>query len=141
MAYDFAIGCSYSPFGDNLGMPKTKERTFLERAMEALRERYPKEKPTQTRLAKIADVSQPAVHEWGLPDRAPSYPSVKKLAEELNVCVEWLYTERGPKRPAATAENPDDALSPILQIWPNLDVNTRKQIARYADFVKDDKPK
>jgi DNA-binding XRE family transcriptional regulator len=117
-------------------MAKTRERTFLERALEALKERHPKERATQTRLAKMAGVSQPAVHEWGLPNRAPEHPSVLKLAKELNVCVEWLYTERGPKHPAATPET-----EPFLQRWGELDPELRRQIARYADFVKTENTK
>lgn len=99
--------------------------------MEALRERFPTDRPTQTRLAKIAHVSQPAVHEWGLPTRAPAHDAVLLLARELNVCVEWLYTERGPKHPplAPDAEQ-------FVQAWEKLDDETKRQVARYAEFLK-----
>jgi hypothetical protein len=102
--------------------------------MEALRDRHPRERPTQMRLAKIAGVSQPAVHEWGLPDRAPAHPQVLRLAKELNVCVEWLYTERGPKNPPQP-----EAAEPFLEKWQQLDETTREQIARFADFIKTEK--
>lgn len=133
MPYTSAIGRSYEVFADNWFMHRTKERTFLVRALEALKERYPRERPTQVRLAKIAGVSQPAVHEWGLPDRAPEHGTVLKLARELNVCVEWLYTERGPKRPPEPATE-----EPFLRTWQNLDPETKKQIARYTSFLKDE---
>jgi hypothetical protein len=136
LPYDYAIGSPYGAISQNWPMAKTRERTFLERALEALKERHPKERATQTRLAKMAGVSQPAVHEWGLPNRAPEHPSVLKLAKELNVCVEWLYTERGPKHPAATPET-----EPFLQRWGELDPELRRQIARYADFVKTENTK
>jgi hypothetical protein len=87
LPYFLAIGHPYVSLAQNLPMAKTRERTFLERALEALRDRYPRERPTQVRLAKIAGVSQPAVHEWGIPGRAPEHSSVLKLAKELNVCV------------------------------------------------------
>lgn len=134
LPYRLAIGRSYRQFGQNLAMPKTRERSFLDRAMEALRDRYPKDRPTQTRLAKIAGVSQPAVHEWGMPGRAPEHARVLKLALELNVCVEWLYTGRGPKHPPA---QPDE---PFLACWQNLDPDTRKQIALYTEFLKGSSP-
>lgn len=136
LPYRDAIGESYEAFGQNWPMARLKDRSFLARALEALGERYPRERPTQVRLAKIAGVSQPAVHEWGLPNRAPEHDSVLKLAHELNVCVEWLYTERGPKRPQKPAESAD----PFLQQWDNLPAEVRQQIARYADFIKNEPP-
>jgi hypothetical protein len=137
LPYRLSIGGSYPALGDYLPMPRTRTRTFLERALEALRERHPRERPTQTRLAKIAGVSQPAVFEWGLPDRAPAHPQVLKLARELNVCVEWLYTERGPKHPQKAADSPE----PFLQTWENLDPETKRQLERYAEFIKGESPR
>jgi hypothetical protein len=134
MPYTDAIGRSYETFIDNWHMGRAQQRSFLERALEALQERYPKERPTQIRLAKIAGVSQPAVHEWGLPDRAPAHPQVLKLAKDLNVCVEWLYTERGPKYPAVSQET-----EPFLERWQQLDDATREQISRFAEFIKTEK--
>lgn len=99
--------------------------------MEALAEKNPRERPTQTRLAKMVGVSQPAVHEWGFPDRAPEHTAVLKLAHELNVCVEWLYTERGPKRPPPTQE-----VQAFLAGFNQLDDDLKKQIANYAEFLK-----
>jgi hypothetical protein len=112
-------------------MAKPSERSFLDRALEALRERYPKERPTQVRLAKIAGVTQPAVHEWGLPKRAPEHDAVLKLAHELNVCVEWLYTERGPKHPPSTPDTEQ-----FLKDFSQLDPEIKRQLARYAEFLK-----
>lgn len=112
-------------------MPKSTQRSFLDRALEALAERHPRQRATQTRLAEIAGVSQPAAHEWGLPDRAPEHGTVLKLARELNVCVEWLYTERGPKRPPP----PPEAES-FLAGYSQLDEDTQKQIANYAEFLR-----
>lgn len=137
LPYEKAIGQPYARVRHNWDMPKIKERTFLERALEALKERYPRERPTQTRLAKIVGVSQPAVFEWGLPGRAPDHAKVLKLATELNVCVEWLYTERGPKHP----QKPTDSPEPFLRDWDKLDPDLRRQIARYADFVKTENTK
>lgn len=112
-------------------MTKPTERSFLDRALEALGERYRGERPTQVRLAKIAGVSQPAVHEWGQPNRAPEHPAVLKLAHELNVCVEWLYTERGDKRPKVTPDSEQ-----FLNDWNQLDADTKRQLARYVEFLK-----
>lgn len=131
LTYNSAIGSSYTPFPQNWGMAKPSERSFLDRALEALGDRYPKDRATQVRLAKIAGVSQPAVHEWGMPGRAPAHGVVLKLAHELNVCVEWLYTERGDKRPKVT---PD--AEQFLRDFSQLDSDSRRQLARYVEFLK-----
>lgn len=137
-AYDYAIGRSYSEVIHNWGMRKHPERTFLDRALEALGERFPRERPTQTRLAQMVGIKQPSVNEWGDKDRAPAIATGVKLAKQLGVCVEWLYTERGPKRPTE-APAADEELSPILAVWPDLDPATKRRISRYADFIKDEK--
>lgn len=136
-AYSSAIGRTYSWSPQNSGMPKSTERSFLDRAMEALGERYPREKPTQKRLAQLAGVKQPSVYEWSEPSRYPKIATGVRLAKALGVCVEWLYTEHGPKRPGA-AGAPDEHLSPILEAWPDLAPELRRQVARYTDFVKGD---
>jgi hypothetical protein len=139
-AYRNAIGQSYPASMDNVSMAKQQERSFLDRAMEALAERYPREKATQLKLAKLAGVSQPSVNEWREVGRGPAIPTGRRLALALGVCMEWLYTERGPKRPGAAAD-PDEHLSPILEAWPNLPAELRRQLARFTDFIRgDDKP-
>jgi hypothetical protein len=135
LPYSSAIGSPYTPFPHNQVMAKGKERSFLDRALEALQERYPRERATQVRLAKIAGVSQPAAREWGFPDRAPDHAKVLRLAKELDVCVEWLYTERGPKRPPPTPE--DDA---FLVKWGQLDPETKRQIENYQRFLRGEPP-
>lgn len=130
LPYNSAIGSPYTPIQQNREVSKPKERSFLERALEALQRRYPRERATQVRLAKIAGVSQPAAREWGLPDRAPDHARVLKIAKETGVCVEWLYTERGPMYPPQSPE-----ADPFLKEWANLDPATRGDIERYRDFL------
>lgn len=101
--------------------------------MEALAERYPREKPTQQRLAALAGVKQPSVNDWH--DRYPSMDTAVRLATNLGVCVEWLLTERGPKHPPKATQ---DDLGSLAAVWPQLDEQQRAQIARYADFLKEE---
>jgi hypothetical protein len=110
-----------------------KDRCFLDRALEALREKFPRDKPTQAKLAALAGVKQPSVNDWR--DGSPAIDTGVRLAQALDVCVEWLYTERGPKRPAR--RTPDE-LGPLSPIWPQLDEKQKAQLARYADFLKDE---
>lgn len=131
LPYTIAIRASYIGLAHTPCPMKPKERSFLSRALEALRESNPRRKPTQVRLAQIAGVTQPAVHEWGFPDRAPDHRAVVAIAKETGVCVEWLYTERGPKYPPKVAET-----DPFLQEWDQLDDETRKQLVHFKDFIR-----
>lgn len=134
--YNKAIGGSYPQIRHAFRM-KRKQRTVLDRAKEALAEKYPRERATQVRLAQLAGVRQPSVNGWGKPDEYPAMVTAVRLAEALGVCVEWLLTERGPKHPPKSV----DAAEPFLQDWDKLDPETRRQIARYADFVKTENTK
>lgn len=122
----FAIGQTYIGFPQTAEVPKKPEiRTFWERAREALDDaaRAGKThgglriKPTQTFAAKIADVKQPSVSDWNKPGKGPELENALKLATALGVCVEWLYTERGPKRPGVPLDN---YAQQLWELWPHL---------------------
>jgi hypothetical protein len=104
-------------------------RSVYERAMEALAERYPKEKATQGKLAALAGVKQPSVNDWK--DAYPSMDTAVRLSLALGVCVEWLMTERGPKRPP-DADNPTLAL-----LLSQLDDRQKARLAKLAEVLKD----
>jgi hypothetical protein len=77
-------------------------------------------KPTQTGAGKLIGITQPSVNEW-VGGAKPSMENAIDLATKLNVCVEWLLTERGPKRPV-----PQDATAQGLwDLWPRLDDVTK----------------
>lgn len=127
IGYTFAIGASKFRGFYHLPM-RTPKRSFLDRALEALQERYPRDRPTQVRLAALAGVKQPSVVDWR--KGVPAMDTGIRLAQALGVCVEWLYTERGPKRP-----NEPQAGS-ISSIWPELADDQREQLQQFADFIK-----
>lgn len=110
-----------------------KDRSFYDRSIEALQEKFPRDKPTQVKLAALAGVRQPTVNDWK--EGVPAIDTGVRLAEALGVCVEWLYTERGPKRPPKAAT---DTLGPLSPIWSQLTDKQRIALARYADFLKDE---
>lgn len=106
------------------------KRSFYDRAMEALRERYPRQKPTQELLAGLAGVKQPTVVAW-----RTGYPTMEtavRLAVALDVCVEWLLTGRGPKRPGKPEVRDMDQLEPT---WAELTTQQKTEVARYADYL------
>lgn len=131
-AYRIAIGQTYmeSRHADFMA----KIRSVLDRAMEALAERYPRQKPTQERLAALAGVKQPSVNEWK--DGFPAMENAVRLSENLGICVEWLLTERGPKHPPRA---PKDEIGTLSTIWPQLDERKKAEVTRFADFLKEDK--
>lgn len=135
-SYNIAIGGSYPEIRHAFRM-KRKQRTVLDRALEALAEKYPRERATQVRLAQLAGVRQPSVNGWGKPDEYPAMITAVRLSEALGVCVEWLLTERGPKHPPKVAGGAET----FLQDWDKLDPEQRRQIAKYADFVKTENTK
>lgn len=130
-AYEGAIGQSYPWMTHSPRM--AKERNFLDRATEALRERFPRDRPTQTKLAALAGVKQPSVNDWKT--GSPAIDTGVRLALALGVCVEWLYTERGPKRPPKAQP---DSLGPLSHVVSELDERQKAQLARFADFLKDE---
>jgi DNA-binding XRE family transcriptional regulator len=134
-AYSDAIGKSYSEFGHASRMPKTRQRTVLERALEALAEKYPRERASQVRLAQLAGVKQPTVNEWGDTDRYPSMSTAVKLAGNLGVCVEWLLTERGPKYAQQSTQEAQE-LVPLIDSLSELKDDQKRQVIRYVDFLK-----
>jgi len=127
-AYRNAIGHIDSGFQHAFVMAK-QLRSFYDRAMEALSERFPKEKATQARLAALAGVKQPSVNDWK--DGYPAMDTAVRLATALGVCVEWLFTERGPKRPP-DADNPTLAL-----LLSQLDDRQKDRLAKLAAVLKD----
>lgn len=101
-------------------------RTVWERILEALAER-PAE-ANQRWVAKKLGISQPAVALWNKPGGYPTMDNAVELARVLNVNVEWLLTERGPKRPI-----PQDATAQRLwDIWPELDEGDKRELIGMA---------
>ena len=98
--------------------------------MEALAERFPREKPTQGKLAQVAGIKQPSVNDWK--DGYPAMDTAVRTATALGICVEWLLTERGPKRPP-DADNPTLGL-----LLSQLDDRQKARLAKLAEVLKDD---
>jgi len=76
-----------------------KKRAFWDRLQEAMKDQ--KLKPTQKAAGALVGIKQSSTNKWahgGL----PSFEHVVILAIKLHVSVEWLLSERGPKRPLDT---------------------------------------
>jgi DNA-binding XRE family transcriptional regulator len=84
---------------------------------------------TQVYAARLAGVKQPSVSDWNKPGTGPELDTAILIAKKLNICVEWLYTGRGPQRPGL----PDDPIARQLwAIWPKVPAEHRERILGYA---------
>ena len=129
-SYALSIGRTYSLARKNRGMQKKSRRSVLSRVMEALQESSRADK-TQNEIARICNISQPSVSDWRTSD--PTLENAKALALALNVCVEWLYTERGPKRPGP----PDPVAEQLWSLWQGLSDVDRDAVLAYATGRRD----
>lgn len=108
-------------------MIKKSKRTFWERVKEVLQDAGLPD--TQKYVAeKILQVKQPSISDWNKPGGFPTVQNAVLLAQHLNVCVEWLFTERGPKRPAPQ----DVAAQRLWDVWPFLDDVTKGELIGLA---------
>jgi transcriptional regulator with XRE-family HTH domain len=124
---DLAIGYTSYATAQNCRVGRTT-RTFWERTEEALRERSPRVPVTQAHVARTLKLSAPSVNDWTKPGGYPTIENAISLATYLNVNVEWLLTERGPKRAL-----PQDSLAQKLwEYWPQLDEATKVDLLGIA---------
>ena len=107
-----------------------RPRTVWDRIEQLLKEAGMK--GLQPEAAKIARCSQPAVSAWNTPTGAPALDKAIRLALHLNACVEWIYTERGPKRPGEEAL---DAIGRALwDVMAGLSEEERQTVLDFARF-------
>lgn len=126
-SYLLSTGDTFCLALHNFRMQRKSQRTFWERVQEALRDKgLP---TTQKHVAdRILHISQPTVSDWNKPGGYPTLENAISLAQHLNVCVEWLFTERGPKRPI-----PEDPLAQKLwDMWPNIDTEAKGMMVGIA---------
>lgn len=121
-SYFLSIGHTFEAPRQNSRMSKKTSRTFWARVKEAMEDRGLS--ATQANAAKLIGIQQPSISDWNKPGGFPSVENAVDLALRLNVCVEWLFTERGPKRPAPT----DDAAQRLWAVWDQLDDLTKGEI-------------
>ena len=109
-------------------MPKRpRERTVWERIAEALEDA---DRPAnQPEAAKICGIEQPSVSDWNKSNKGPALGNALTLAKALNICVEWIYTERGPKRPVP----PEYCADQLWSVWQRLSDTEKASILGYAE--------
>jgi transcriptional regulator with XRE-family HTH domain len=103
--------------------------TFWERTKDAFNEAGLDS--TQEAVAKFLGISQPSISDWNKPGGYPTIENAIKLAHRANVCVEWLLTERGPRR----LPPKDGAAEHLWQLWNGLNPVRQGQVLGFAQTV------
>jgi len=121
-----AIADTYRVSRQTPRVPRTPTRTVWIRVKEALGEAGLPD--TQVFVARQLKMAQASVALWNRPGGYPTLENAISLAKLLNVNVEWLLTERGPKRPI-----PQDASAQRLwDLWARLDDVTKGELIGMA---------
>lgn len=108
-------------------MSKRPQRSAWARVKEALIEAgY---KGVQSDVEKLIGIAQSSVSEWNRVGVTPGLENAITLGLKLNVCVEWILTERGPKRPGPP---PDPLAQELWSAWPRIPQEERPIVVGFA---------
>ena len=126
ISYPVAIGQSYAAAGQTLEV--VHGQTAWDRIRDAMREHGLK--PTQKECAALLGITQPSVWEWASSSGSPSIENAITLGSKLNVCVEWVLTGKGPKRPGPPMEPTAQAL---WDLWTRIPEEDRPVVVGFAE--------
>lgn len=126
ISYPVAIGLSYVASNQTLGVANAQ--TAWDRIRDAMREHGIK--PTQKECAALLGITQPSVWEWANSHGSPSVENAITLGAKLNVCVEWILTGKGPKRPGPPMEAAAQAL---WDLWARIPEEDRPMVVGFAE--------
>lgn len=79
---------------------------------------------SQLGIARELGMSQGSVGRWARDEGLPELDVVRQLALKGDVCIEWLLTGRGPKRPMPV----DEETAELLEVWRKLNANGRHHV-------------
>lgn len=113
-------------------MARTPDSPIVDRMKEAARlANFP---PTQSGIAKMLGIKQPSVAEWNQ-GKMPTIDRVVLAAQRTKLCVEWIYTGRGPKFVLPTQKD-DALLNELLVVWEKLSLETRTNLVQTAKLMR-----
>lgn len=87
----------------------------------------------QEAIAKELGVWQSAVTKWKTGKGLPTLSKAIEIANRADVCVEWLLTGRGPRRPGAVD---DPKLARLIGLWDKLLPETADEVLSFAIFKR-----
>ena len=89
---------------------------------------------SQKALARRLHISQPSISGWKNGDHLPDNIHMIRLADWSGLCVEWIWSGRGPKFPEPVAGSDSQKLIELLDDLPEQD---RAEILKFAEYKKD----
>jgi transcriptional regulator with XRE-family HTH domain len=111
------------------GMHNLSGAAFYERLMEALADAGLPQ--TQTQIADMAGVQQPAVSKWKSDESFPEYEPALRLAQRACVSVSWLWLGLGNKK---NGGDMDDQTIALLDAWHRMPETARQELLEYIRF-------
>lgn len=102
---------------------------FWERLAEMVGPEFPHK--NQKAVGKLFGVGQSMITRWKTGKDTPALPRAIEIAKEYGVCVEWLLTGNGPKRPG---DAPDPELGRLLEFWDTLTPTVKHEVVLYAAY-------
>lgn len=88
----------------------------------------------QKKLGEVLGVSGVTARDWKIGAKMPSVARAVEICSpsRLNVCVEWLLTGRGPKRPQQSTDDLEPTPREILNLVLNMSPDYRIQVLAFA---------
>lgn len=130
--YIASIADSYALESQNPAMTHAPDSGIIRRLKEAAQRAG---KPaTQAGIAAMLGISQPSVAEWNR-GGMPTIERTVRAAELSGLCVEWIYTGRGPKTPGNEIPA-DDQVRELLKVWDKLAPDARGSLLSTAKFMR-----
>lgn len=115
-------------------MPAAAETSALwQRFEEACLEAKPQKKIDQQTLAGKIKASQSTISNWKRGQKKPPIGRGIALADYAGICVEFLYTGKGPRTPWGDMSRP---LAILVEAWEELDPAERDKLLEYAQLLR-----
>ncbi len=103
------------------------------RFTEGVKDLTPPKAIDQETLATKMGVVQGTISNWKRGEKKPPIDRGIALAEYAGLCVEYLYTGKGPRRPWGDVGRP---LAKLVDVWEELTPAQRDDLLQYAEFLR-----
>ena len=113
---------------------EAEKRAFGENFNKLLKD-LNKENCTQEQLGEFFDLSQPTISHYKKGTKMPHIETGVKIAKKIGICVEYLYTRRGPMYPSKKLNTQEQLL---VAVFSQLSPAGKRTIHRVAGSLLED---
>lgn len=115
-------------------MPKPAGKSALwKRFEDACAELRPAKPSDQAAIQSKLHVSQSTVSNWKRGEKTPPIERAIELARYADLCVQYLYSGQGPRRPWGDMSRP---LAKLVTVWEDLSATDRDKLLEYAELLR-----